>query len=124
MSSPTRVWLKSKPARSRCAGKRAIFKRNAAIRRCASANFFKSVLLSIKDHGPDLAEVACVSDAPMITVEDEREHYGEQRLQSLGWFRNRMAFLVWTERNDSTRVISCRYGDKHETCAYFEALDL
>ena len=79
---------------------------------------------NLKDHDIDLAEVACVFDAPMVTVEDEREQCGEQRLQSLGWFRNRVVFLVWTERNDSARVISCRYGDKHETRAYFEALDL
>jgi uncharacterized DUF497 family protein len=79
---------------------------------------------NLKDHGIDLAEVACVFDAPKVTVEDEREHHGEQRLQSLAWFRNRVVFLVWTERNDSARVISCRYGDKHETRAYFEALDL
>ena len=79
---------------------------------------------NLKDHGIDLAEVACVFDAPMVTVEDEREHYGEQRLQSLGWFHDRVVFLVWMERNDSARLISCRYGDKHETRAYFEALDL
>ena len=75
---------------------------------------------NLKAHGIDLAEVDCVFDAPMITVEDEREQYGEQRLRSLGWFRDR----VWMERDDSARVISCRYGDKHETRAYFEALDL
>jgi len=79
---------------------------------------------NLKDHGIDLAEIACVFDSPMVTVEDEREHYGEKRLQSLGWFRDRVVFLVWTERNDSARIISCRYGDKHETRAYFEALDL
>ena len=79
---------------------------------------------NLKDHGIDLAEVACVFDAPMVTVEDEREQYGEQRLQSLGWFRDRVVFLVWTERNDSARVISCRYGDKYETHTYFEALGL
>ena len=79
---------------------------------------------NLKDHGIDLAEVACGFDAPMVTVEDEREQFGEQRLQSLAWFRNRVVFLVWTERDDSARVISCRYGDKHETRAYFEALDL
>ena len=79
---------------------------------------------NLKDHGIDLAEVGCVFDAPMVTVEDEREKHGEQRLQSLGWFRERVVFLVWTERNESARVISCRYGDKHETRAYFEALDV
>lgn len=77
---------------------------------------------NLKDHGIDLAELACVFDAPLLTVEDERERYGEQRLQSLGWFRDRVVFLVWTERNECARVISCRYGDKHETRAYFEAL--
>ena len=79
---------------------------------------------NLKDHGIDLAEVACVFDAPMVTVEDERQNYGEQRLQSLGWFRNRVVFLVWTERIDSARVIFCRYGDKYETHAYFETLGL
>jgi uncharacterized protein len=79
---------------------------------------------NLKDHGIDLVEVACVFDAPMLTVEDERVQYGEQRLQSLGWFRRRVVFLVWTERNDGARVISCRYGDKHETRAYFKALGI
>lgn len=79
---------------------------------------------NLRDHGIDLAEVACVFDAPMVTVEDQRESYGEQRLLSLGWFRNRVVFLVWTERNDCARMISCRYGDKHETRAYFETLGI
>lgn len=38
---------------------------------------------NIKAHGNDLAEVDCVFDAPLVTVQDEREKYGEQRLQSL-----------------------------------------
>ena len=79
---------------------------------------------NLRDHGIDLAEVACVFDAPMVTVEDQRESYGEQRLLSLGWFRNRVVFLVWTEHNDCARMISCRYGDKHETRAYFETLGI
>ena len=79
---------------------------------------------NLKAHGIDLAEVGCVFDAPMVTVEDEREEYGEQRLASLGWFRDRVVFLVWTERDDDARLISCRYGDKHETRAYFKALGL
>lgn len=79
---------------------------------------------NLKDHGIDLAEVACIFDFPMVTVEDEREHYGEKRMQSLGWFRNRVVFLVWTERDESVRLISCRYGGKHETHAYFKALGI
>ncbi len=73
-------------------------------------------------HGIDLAEVECIFDAPMLTVEDTRLYYGEQRLQSLAWFRGRVVFLVWTERDDDARLISCRYGDKNETRAYFKAI--
>ena len=79
---------------------------------------------NLKAHGFDLAEVDCVFDSPMVTVEDEREQYGEQRRRSQGWFRDRVVFLVWTERSDGARVISCLYGDKYETRAYFKALDL
>jgi uncharacterized DUF497 family protein len=34
----------------------------------------------------------------MITVEDDREHYREPRLQSLGMWGARVVFLVWTPR--------------------------
>ncbi len=77
-----------------------------------------------KDHCIDFAELACVFDAPMVTVEDRRVVYGEQRFQSLAWFRDRVVFLVWAERDESARLISCRYRDKHETRAYFKALDV
>ena len=79
---------------------------------------------NLKAHGIDFARLDCLFDAPMVTVEDERKQYGEQRLQSLAWFHDRVVFLVWTERDNGARLISCRYGDKHETRAYFKSLGL
>ncbi|MBI4755996.1 MAG: BrnT family toxin [Betaproteobacteria bacterium] len=70
-------------------------------------------------HGIDLAECSGVFDAPMLTEEDAREAYGEQRLKSLCWVRARVAVLVWTDRETGPHLISCRYGDKHETQTYF-----
>ncbi|MBS0383167.1 MAG: BrnT family toxin [Proteobacteria bacterium] len=35
-------------------------------------------------------------DGPMLTREDDREDYGEQRLVSLGWAHGRVVVLVWT----------------------------
>ena len=39
--------------------------------------------LNLKKHGIDLAGLESAFDFPMVTVEDDRELYGELRLQSL-----------------------------------------
>lgn len=69
----------------------------------------------------DLAQCECIFDSPMLTEEDARDIYGEQRLRSLGWMDGRVVVLVWTEREAGPHLISCRYGDKHETKRYFKA---
>jgi hypothetical protein len=77
--------------------------------------------INLTKHGIDLAECADVFDAPMLTKEDDREAYSEQRLKSLCWLSGRVMVLVWTDRYEGPRLISCRYGDKHETRTYFKA---
>ena len=80
-------------------------------------------LENIKKHGLDLAALETVFDQPMISVEDARQSYGELRVQSLGMWQGRIVFLVWTPRSDDVvHIISCRYADRKETAAYFEAL--
>lgn len=78
-------------------------------------------LANLGKHGIDLAACAPVFDAPMQSEEDKRFAYGEQRLKSLGWLNNRVVVLIWTEQENIPHLISCRYGDKHETNRYFEA---
>ena len=78
---------------------------------------------NIKKHGLDLAALETVFDQPMISVEDDRQSYGELRVQSLGMWQGRIVFLVWTPRGDETaHIISCRYADRKATDAYFETL--
>ena len=78
---------------------------------------------NLSKHGIDLAELEPVFDHPMLTLDDDSEAYGELRLQSLGLFQGRVVFLVWTPRDDDTaHLISCRYADRQETNAFFEAL--
>lgn len=74
---------------------------------------------NIRKHGIDLAELESAFDAPMITVEDAREDYGELRLQSLAIWRGRVVFLVWTERDEAAHLISCRYADRSQTEDFF-----
>ena len=77
---------------------------------------------NIKKHGLDLAALETVFDQPMISVEDDRQSYGELRVQSLGMWQGRVVFLVWTPRGDETaHSISCRYADRKETDAFFNA---
>lgn len=76
---------------------------------------------NLAKHGIDLADCEEVFNRPMLTEEDEREAYGEQRLKSLGWLNSCVVVLVWTDRETEPHVISCRYGDKHETERFFKA---
>lgn len=72
-----------------------------------------------RKHKIDLAECEAVFDEPMLTREDARKFYGEQRLVSLGWLKGRVVVLVWTDRDDGPRMISCREAEPHEQEAYF-----
>lgn len=75
---------------------------------------------NLRKHGIDLAGCEVIFDALMVTDEDDREAYGEQRLKSLGWFNSRVVVLIWTDRETGPHLISCRYGDARETDRYFK----
>lgn len=78
---------------------------------------------NLRKHKIDLADLETVFDYPMVSVEDDRQSYGELRLQSLGMRKGRVVFLVWTPRGDDTaHLISCRYADRQETNEYFSSL--
>ena len=79
--------------------------------------------VNLAKHKIDLADLEPVFDSPMVSVEDAREGYGEVRLQSLGIWRGRVIFLVWTPRGDTyAHLISCRYANRKETDDFFSAL--
>ncbi len=75
---------------------------------------------NIRKHGIDFSDCEPIFDAPMVTEEDAREAYGEQRLKSLGWLNGRVVALIWTDRETGSHLISCRYGDRRETQRYFK----
>ena len=72
-----------------------------------------------RKHKVDLAECEPVFDEPMLTCEDIRDEYGEQRFVSLGLLEGRVVVLVWTDREDGPRMISCREAKLHEQTAYY-----
>lgn len=67
-----------------------------------------------RKHGVELACCREAFDAPMLTREDPRDGYGEQRRASLGRAGLHIVVLVWTDRVDGPRLISCRKANAHE----------
>ena len=75
--------------------------------------------VNLQRHQIDLADCENVFDEPMLTREDASENYGEQRLVSLALLNRKVVVLVWTDRDDGPRLISCREAEKYEKQAYF-----
>ena len=79
-------------------------------------------LAIIRKHGIDFIDVREVFDGDTVTVEDNRDDYGEQRFVTFGLLQGILVAVVHTERGDSTRIISTRKATKYEQRIYFEKL--
>jgi uncharacterized DUF497 family protein len=76
-----------------------------------------------RKHGIDFADVAQVFSSPMLVDLDDREDYGEERWVGIGWLRDLLTVVVWTEpREDSIRIISARKANRYECRRYEENL--
>ena len=74
---------------------------------------------NLRKHKVNLTDCYEAFDAPMVTREDTREDYGEQRFVSLGWATGKVVVLVWVDGEDEPRLISCRRAEPHEEAAYY-----
>jgi uncharacterized protein len=63
-----------------------------------------------------------VFDGPLVTVEDAREDYGEERYIALGLLEGIVVSMVYTERGNTIRLISIRKALKHETRFFFSQI--
>jgi len=77
---------------------------------------------NFRNHGLDFEGCEAVFDGPVVTVEDSRVAYSEQRINLLGWLRDRVVHMTYTERGENLRVVSLREATKHEARHYFKAI--
>jgi uncharacterized DUF497 family protein len=77
---------------------------------------------NIRKHELDFADAWEIFDAPMLTNLDTREDYGEARWVGIGFLKNFVVVVVYTERGDVIRIISLRKALKHERTRFEEAL--
>lgn len=77
---------------------------------------------NLRHHGLDFEGCEEVFDSPVVTAEDTRIAYGEERINLLGWLRHRVVHMTYTERGDHLHVISLREATKHEARYYFQVV--
>jgi uncharacterized protein len=77
---------------------------------------------NIRKHELDFADAGDIFDAPMLTNLDPREDYGEDRWIGIGFLKNFIVVVTYTEREDMIRLISLRKALKHERTRFEEAL--
>ena len=53
-----------------------------------------------------------------LTVEDDREDYGEDRFITIGFLDAMVVVLVWTTRDGAHRIISMRKANERERTLY------
>jgi uncharacterized DUF497 family protein len=78
--------------------------------------------MNLRIHGVDFADLRAFFDGVLLTSEDERAGYSEQRFRSVGLVEGICLFVVWAvgEIDERPHVISARKANKHETHAWYE----
>jgi len=78
--------------------------------------------INIAKHGLSFEGADAVFDLPVVAWEDDREHYGELRINLLGWLNGQVVHMTYTERNEDMHVISLRKAENHEVKRYIKGI--
>jgi uncharacterized protein len=75
---------------------------------------------NIRDHGVGFDQaIKAVRDPFAVERFDEREDYGEERINLIGMCDGVIVHVTYTERGERVRVISARRAERHEQDDYF-----
>jgi len=73
-----------------------------------------------RDHGVTFDQGAtAVGDPFAVEWIDDREAYGEERVNLLGMCEGVLLHVTYTERGDRVRIISARRAERHEQNHYY-----
>ena len=65
-----------------------------------------------------MARAADVFAGATLTVEDDRQDYGEARFITIGFLDDAMVVLVWTPRGSACRLISMKKANERKRRLY------
>lgn len=80
----------------------------------------RKAVSNLRRHGVAF-EIALLAFRDPFAVEqiDDREDYGEERINMLGMYDGVILFVTYTERGEEIRLISARRAERHERDRYF-----
>jgi uncharacterized DUF497 family protein len=73
---------------------------------------------NVAKHGLSFEDAEQVFVGSCVTFEDDRFAYGEERLITLGLLAGRLVVIAHAPRDDGTRIISMRKGNRREQKIY------
>jgi uncharacterized DUF497 family protein len=76
---------------------------------------------NIAKHGIDFQQAATIFEGLVFERADDRQDYGELRIQAFGLLDERVLTVVYTVRGTRHRIISARRAKKREREAYRQA---
>ncbi|MBZ0069507.1 MAG: BrnT family toxin [Thiobacillus sp.] len=83
----------------------------------------KKQAANLKKHGYDFDDAPQVIEGGrVVTFEDRRFDYDEQRFITLGVLRDDVVVITTTETDETIRVISMRKAERNEEKIYYENL--
>jgi len=73
-----------------------------------------------REHGVKFDHAAtAIADAFAVDWIDDREDYGEERINLLGMCDGVLLHVTYTERGERIRIISARRAERHEQHDYY-----
>jgi uncharacterized DUF497 family protein len=74
--------------------------------------------VTLRERLLDFADAPLVFAGPVLKIEDDREDYGETRIQTIGYLAGRMVMVVWTPHGNTRHVMSMRHCNARERKKY------
>lgn len=75
---------------------------------------------NIKEHGIDFVLAARIFNGPTLEEIDDREDYGEERIIAYGHVDGVVLRIVYTLRDDATRIITAQRASKRAEEEYYQ----
>lgn len=77
---------------------------------------------TLQHRGLDFNDASAVFAGKTLSMVDDRQNYGEERIITVGKLTGKVTVIVWTQRGKKRRIISMRYANERERQRYEQHL--